>query len=77
MNKVPNHLPKSIDSGWSLQLYSGDRRLLCSLYPSHGWVFLAGICLGFLMAFISFGAQLKSPSSPSLSTPMEAPLNID
>jgi len=77
MNKAPSQLPKSIDSGWSLQLYSGDRQLLFSLHPSHGWAFLAGICLGFLMAFISFNVPSKPHSSSSISAPMEAPFGID
>jgi hypothetical protein len=76
MNKATNRLHEGIDNGWSIQVYSRDRRLLCSLYPSHGWAFFAGIILGFFVALVSLQGHSTAHSS-SVSPPMEAPLNLD
>jgi hypothetical protein len=73
-----------IDEGWSVQIYGRDRRLLCSLYPSHGWTFLAGFVVGLLLALIIAGYQstqassLTSPSSnPTSPNPHEPLLQVD
>ncbi|HHP7245220.1 MAG TPA: hypothetical protein ACFE0H_11100 [Elainellaceae cyanobacterium] len=77
MSRVTNQLQDALDNGWSIQIYSRDRRLLCSLYPSHGWVFLGGMMVGFIVALIGLSGQIPTPSSPSMSAPMTAPLNLD
>ncbi len=52
MNKTPVQLKEKVSSGWSLQLYSGDRRLLWSLDPSHAWTLLIGGIVGFSSALL-------------------------
>jgi hypothetical protein len=79
MQKTNHPLTEQNNLGWSIQIYSGDRRLLCALYPSHGWVFLIGFILGCLM--ISVGIKqdrVTPPPSKQVNTsPMNAPLNLD
>ncbi|NBD32238.1 MAG: hypothetical protein GVY17_04515 [Cyanobacteria bacterium] len=73
-----------IDEGWSIQIYGRDRHLLCSLYPSHGWVFFAGFLLGLLITLMiagqhpNQGSSFTSPSSkPSTPNPHEPLLKVD
>lgn len=68
------------DEGWLVQVYGSNRRLLCVLEPSHGWIFLAGCCMGFLVSVIWFNAARDSnpvvpPVGPSFApaAPIEAP----
>lgn len=76
MNRATDSLPKSLESGWAVQIYSRDRHLLCSLYPSHGWAFLAGITLGFIVTLV--GVKHQPVAHPvSVSIPIETPLNLD
>ena len=77
MNKAPKHLQEDINIGWSIQIYSHDRRLLCSLYPSHGWVFLFGITLGVLVTLLGLSGHLHIHPASSTPTPSEAPLDVD
>ncbi|MEM9816632.1 MAG: hypothetical protein AAF215_23730 [Cyanobacteria bacterium P01_A01_bin.123] len=65
------------DEGWIVQVYGSNRRLLCVLEPSHGWIFLVGCCVGLLLSIIWFNAaRYSSPVEPT--TPTEAPaLQID
>ncbi|WP_421654795.1 hypothetical protein [Leptothermofonsia sp. ETS-13] len=77
MNRAPGQLRTAISDGWVIHIYGGDRRLLCSLYPSHGWAFLTGIGLGFILALLSLDSQIIAQSSPSVSTPVSAPLNLE
>jgi len=58
-----------IDDGWMVQVYGRDRRLLCVLEPSHGWIFLAGCSLGliFAVAFFNLG-RYSPPLEPPPST---------
>lgn len=77
MEKVPKQLQKMPDEGWSILIYSRDRRLLCSLDPSHGWTLLAGILLGFIFALVSTSARIPAQPSAPISAPMNAPLNLD
>jgi uncharacterized membrane protein len=78
MNKATSSLQSTIGKGWSIHIYRSDRQLLCSLYPSHGWTFLAGIVLGFVLALVSLQFQKNTTkSTPSVSAPMQAPLSID
>lgn len=65
------------DEGWIVQVYGSNRRLLCVLEPSHGWIFLAGCCMGLLLSVIWFNAaRYSSPAEPI--APTEAPaLQVD
>jgi hypothetical protein len=40
----------NISEGWLVQVYGGDRRLLCVLESSHAWTFLWGCGFGLLLA---------------------------
>jgi hypothetical protein len=65
------------DEGWLVQVYGRDRRLLCVLEPSHGWIFLLGCGLGLLLAvlWVNF-ARLSPPVEPL--PPEEVPqLRVD
>ncbi len=70
---------ETINEGWSIQIYSGNRRLICSLEPSHGWTFFAGCILGILMTVILFNIDQSSTVKPvSHPTPtVIEPLPID
>ncbi len=59
--------------GWLVHVYSGDRRLLCVLEPSHAWMFLLGCGLGILLALGWFNLAKHSPSptyTPSTTPPV-------
>ncbi|MEO1067990.1 MAG: hypothetical protein AAFW95_02570 [Cyanobacteria bacterium J06638_6] len=80
MNKFESkqlHPKLDIDEGWAVQVYGGNRRLLCVLGPSHGWIFLAGCCAGLLLSVIWFNlARYSSPVEPTV--PGDTPaLHID
>ncbi len=65
------------DEGWIVQVYGSNRRLLCVLEPSHGWIFLAGCCVGLLLSVIWFNAARYSPPAEPIA-PTEAPaLQVD
>ncbi len=49
--------------GWIVQIYSGDRRLLCVLESSHAWTFLLGCGFGLLIAIGWFNLASSSPST--------------
>lgn len=74
-------LKDKIDEGWSVQVYGCDRRLLCSLYPSHGWTFLAGLFVGLVLTLMMVGFQRTEVSSPNNSSvspnPHEPLLQLD
>jgi hypothetical protein len=78
--KVTKNLENSsTNEGWSIQVYSGDRRLLCSLGSGHLWMFVAGFVAGFLIAAGSFQTE-RSPTTPLQSVDPErpaAPLEVD
>ena len=38
---------------WAVQVYGGNRRLHCTLEPSHGWAFGTGLRLGLIAAVAS------------------------
>lgn len=48
--------------GWLVQVYNGDRRLLCVFDSSHAWIFLLGCGLGLLLAVGWFNLARYSPS---------------
>lgn len=65
-----------INEGWAVHVYAGDRRLLCSFNPSHGWLFLAGLAIGGLLAAGWIRCE-PSNAQTSFSAPKQAPLLID
>jgi hypothetical protein len=76
MNKFDStKLPIKFDNtreGWLVQVYSGDRRLLCVLDSSHAWTFLLGCGFGLLLAVGWFHLASYSPSTtdvPSTTPP--------
>lgn len=77
MNRSTHPLKERFDNGWSVQIYSRDRRLLCSFYPSHGWVLLIGIALGFSLAFVGLRSQSTARPSPPEPAPIETPLPLE
>ncbi|MEM6837502.1 MAG: hypothetical protein AAF609_11650 [Cyanobacteria bacterium P01_C01_bin.120] len=55
----------NVREGWSVQVYSSDRRLLWVLEPSHCWTFLLGCGFGLLLSVIWFNvARYSSPIEP-------------
>ncbi|MFG6102520.1 hypothetical protein D0962_30070 [Leptolyngbyaceae cyanobacterium CCMR0082] len=63
--------------GWLVQVYSGDRRLLCVLDASHGWSFLLGCGLGLLLSVTWINAaRYSTPLEPTPPTELPA-LQID
>lgn len=65
------------DTGWIVQVYDRNRRLLCVLEPSHGWLFLMGCCVGLLLSVIWIDTTRYSPLVESTS-PTESPaLQVD
>ncbi len=80
MNKFESqqsHSKLDTNEGWVVQVYGSNRRLLCVLEPLHGWVFLAGCCMGLLLSVVWFNAaRYSAPVEPM--PPTEAPaLQID
>ncbi|WP_205371073.1 hypothetical protein [Thermoleptolyngbya sp. PKUAC-SCTB121] len=73
MKKLPDQVT---DGGWSVQVYSGDRRLLCSLDPSHIWMLMLGIFLGLVMgiSWVRVSPPAESEWSASSAPPI---LNVD
>ncbi|PSN20129.1 hypothetical protein C7271_03675 [filamentous cyanobacterium CCP5] len=72
-----SQLPLNTDDGWLVQVYGRDRRLLCVLDPSHGWLFLLGLGVGVLLTVIWVNVARYSPPA-ELTEPQEVPeLRID
>ena len=63
------YLKDKIDEGWSIQIYGRDRRLICSLYPSHGWTFLTGFLVGLFLALTLIGQSSNNVSATKDSHP--------
>ncbi|MGK7913289.1 MAG: hypothetical protein AB4050_17685 [Synechococcus sp.] len=61
------------NKGWIVQVYGGNRRLLCVLEPSHGWIFLIGCSVGLLLSVIWFNTAHYGPVVEPTS-PRESPL---
>ncbi len=57
--------------GWLVQVYGGDRRLLCVLDSSHAWTFLLGCGFGLLLAVGWF--NLATASASTTPTPVTTP----
>jgi hypothetical protein len=66
-----------INEGWAVHIYGGDRRLLCSLHPSHIWLFLIGAILGGLV--VASWARCEPTRLPTRVEPpsKQAPLSVD
>lgn len=78
MKELDKRLPQSFaQEGWAIHIYGGDRRLLCSFYPSHGWSMVAGLALGIILAvsWIDY-PQSNQPLKP-VAQPLPAPLAVD
>jgi len=64
MNKFDSKQPQpklDTDEGWVVQVYGRNRRLLCVLEPSHGWIFLIGCSVGLLLSVVWINAARYSP----------------
>ncbi|MGG6293319.1 hypothetical protein ACQ4M4_02755 [Leptolyngbya sp. AN02str] len=77
MRKTTNFLQEEVNNGWAIQIYRSDRRLLCSLYPSHGWAFLAGLIIGCFMTVLGLQGQVVPHPSPTDVPPVAAPPKLD
>ncbi len=66
-------LQDSLAEGWSVHIYDCNRRLLCALEPSHGWMFLGGCAVGLLLA-ISWVNLARSSPQLEPTQPQETPL---
>ena len=68
-------LQNPVDEGWCVHIYDRQRRLLCTLEPSHGWIFLLGCIFGLVLAIAWVNiaqpsSETPSPRSPSTESPM-------
>ncbi|MEO1404202.1 MAG: hypothetical protein AAFV72_23530 [Cyanobacteria bacterium J06635_1] len=62
-------LDTSLDEGWAVHVYDRNRRLRCTLEPSHGWALCTGLGIGILITL--FGMNLNrfaAAHSPETST---------
>lgn len=74
-----NRLHHTTQAGWAVHVYDCDRRLLCTLEPSHGWMFMAGLALGLTLGIIGYNLpRSPAPAGPPVPNPdIVAPLQID
>ena len=63
--------------GWLVQVYDGERRLLCVLDASHAWTFLWGCGFGLLLAVAWVNLVGNSPPTTYESTTTPPVLSID
>jgi len=65
--------------GWAIHFYNCDRRLVCTLEPSHGWAFAAGLAFGLGLAIIGYNLpQSPVPATPQPPSPdLVAPLQLE
>ncbi|MCM1982119.1 hypothetical protein [Lyngbya confervoides] len=67
------------DQGWVVQVYGPNRRLLCVLESSHGWIFLIGCAVGLLLSVLWINAARYrpplAPTPPQKST-VESPKEL-
>jgi len=63
----------NLSEGWLVQVYSGDRRLLCVIESSHAWTFLFGCGLGLLLAvgWVNLARDSPSKTYEPATTPPE------
>ena len=79
MNKLPQSLHQKTDLGWSIQIYSSDRRLLCALDSSHAWILCLGLILGFLsgLTLNQIAPETTNSSTQPEQTTVTMPTTID
>jgi hypothetical protein len=81
MKKLDQNLPHSqnVNEGWAIHIYGSNRRLLCTLDPSHGWSMLAGLALGAIVTvgFVDFNHYPSAQPPEPAAKPMQAPLSVD
>lgn len=79
MKKLDHNLPHphDLDEGWIVHIYGNNRRLLCTLNPSHGWSMVAGLVLGIGLTASCTNLNNATPASNSATQPMQAPLSVD
>lgn len=65
------------DEGWVVQVYGSNRRLLCVLDPSHGWIFLIGCGLGLLLSIIWINSARYSPPLEPTPPTQSPALQVD
>ena len=71
-------LEERIDDGWIVHIYGQNRRLLCALEPSHGWVFLIGCGVGLGLAIVFVNLARYSPPAEASTPPVNQPvLQVD
>ena len=63
--------------GWLVQVYSGDRRLLCVFDSSHAWTFLWGCGFGLLLAVVWFNLARYSSSPTDMPATIPPEMWID
>jgi hypothetical protein len=77
MNKFDPTKPRTkfdhTTEGWLVQVYGGDRRLLCVLESSHAWTFLLGVGFGLLLAvgWVNLARYSPSTTYEPATTPLE------
>ncbi|MBE9077006.1 hypothetical protein IQ241_06795 [Romeria aff. gracilis LEGE 07310] len=59
-------LDAPLDEAWVVHIYDRNRRLRCTLSPSHVWTFFAGLGMGALAAIV--GVNLSLSAAPQSST---------
>ncbi|NJL86202.1 MAG: hypothetical protein HC886_09805 [Leptolyngbyaceae cyanobacterium SM1_1_3] len=74
-----SQLDQTLNTGWVVHVYDGNRRLLLTLEPAHAWAFLVGAIAGLTIAAVGYNLKLPSSALPPATehTPMSAPLQLD
>jgi hypothetical protein len=80
--KLTNSQPRldcSLETGWTIHIYNRQRKLLCTLNPSHGWSFATGTVIGLLLAVVGFNLSMPQISNSPVHelAPVTAPLQLD
>lgn len=74
-------LERDLDQSWIIHVYGPNRRLVCTLDPSHGWVFAVGLVLGLMVGVGASSHSATTPpthsQAPANSSTLEAPLQLD
>jgi hypothetical protein len=71
------HTKSNTNEGWAVQIYGSNRRLLCVLDPSHGWVFLFGCVFGLLVSVIWVNVARHSPPIEPMPPSASPKLQVD
>ena len=69
-----NKLEERVDDGWIVHIYGHNRRLLCALEPSHGWVFLIGCGVGLGLAILFVNLARYTSTAEASTSPIELPI---